>query len=736
MNEKLRRLIDRCGLTEEDLKNPYLVADIEENLDLMDFYGLCPVHLDNLSTYEHFVRKFGEPYPYLGDKEPIWEYVITFTAKDQYAKITDWTIEMAFREVLQNALDGANELGYTSDDVVVNYDEKRGLLVVENPSKRLSYEHMVFGGSEKPCWSRGRYGEGLKVAASFFTKRGGTIYVISHDVAFRFISLQKYIVLLLGRARERLYGRTAVYIHDRDAKKLSKLVDKILFKERGRDFVYRSMINGSSYGCAYDAKCAVASKVSDLGVLYVRDMFVNDFKEIVGVDSIFDYNLWWIDLSRDRIHVTSTYRLYEQVAKVLSNLSKKDMEKVVDEIINKCAGLGLSSGGVFVEFGGDWLELRAISDNYYHTYEFRKVLTDRLIKRFNLNPSFVGYDTSASWVDKALYLGYTPVIYTSPTTNPPFVLPSLFDLIKEHAKKSAEQLKEHRFTLEDLDKDLMETIISEYGAKTLKWLISALGFVKMFELVFSHMCKIDMDKVYFTTFDDKPSISKRTIARYDHEENSIYFGIDRIAKWKYKHRPFDVAAEECIHALSEAGDVSAEFEKYLIRYLNDYFTYVARNPDYTVKHNMAKSGFYKYLLDEDYRDVLNRVLGIKSKARRIDTLYTQSYSSAYAYPGIFPSSYSYNGTWDSLALVSSHVGIPPVFLVDDKKERLLFFNWFSESALTMYYLEEWDALARYVKDTLTKTISKDRSQGWIRNSHIFILDSMVDLVCGKDFEEV
>jgi len=725
---KIKDLMDRCGLTEEDLKNPYLMADIEENLDLMDFYGLCPVHLDNLSTYDHFVRRFGEPFPYLGKDEPSWEYVITFTAKDQYAKIADWTIEMAFREILQNALDGANELGYSSDDVKIEYDDERGLLVVENPSKRLSYEHMVFGGSEKPCWTRGRYGEGLKVASSFFTKRRGTIYVISHDVAFRFISVQKYIVLLLGRAKRPIAGKTAVYIHDKGAKKLEDMVDVVLFKTKGRKFAYKSIVNGEDYGCKYDAECHVAEKEREIGSLYVRDMYVNNFKELAGNDSLFDYNLWWLNLSRDRIHITSTYELYSQIAEVLDSLDEKSMEKIAGYIVDKCTRIALSHGGFYIVFGGNFVELTAISDNYYRTYDLRKAVTKKIIEKYKLKENFVGYDTSASWVDRALYLGYTPVIYTSPTSNPPFVLPLLFDLIKEHSKKATDSLKEHRFTLDDIDRNLMETIISNYNAWTLKWLLSALGFVKMFAEIFP-LRGLGMSNVYFTTFDDKPELAKGTIALYYTDENSIYFGVDRIKKYYGKMRPFDVAAEECIHAFTKAGDVSADFEKYLIEYLNDYFTKILEDKLYMLKHNMAKSGFYKYLVGLDYLKLINSV------TKKAKVYYTHEYRSYHSCPPIMLSGLLFDGTVTSLANITSEAGTPPVFVVSDDSEKILLFNWFNESALTMYYLGETRALARYVKDSLERSIAKT-GEDWIRDGRIHIVDYLICKAGEFDYEEV
>ena len=722
---KIKDLMDRCGLTEEDLKNPYLMADIEENLDLMDFYGLCPVHLDNLSTYSHFVKKFGEPFPYLGAGEPIWEYVITFTAKDQYAKIADWTIEMAFREILQNALDGANELGYTSESVYIGYDDERGLLVVENPSKRLSYEHMVFGGSEKPCWTRGRYGEGLKVASSFFTKRGGTIYVISNDVAFRFISVQKYIVLLLGRAGVPIGNWTRVCIYDKDAKKLKDMTDKILFKTKDRMFAYETSISGEPYGCKYDATCCVAEKAGKTGLLYVRDMYVNNFKELVSKDSLFDYNLWWLSLSRDRIHVTNASELYSQIAEVLDSLDKKSMEKIAGYMVDKCTRTVLSRGGFYIEFGGDFVELTAISDYRYKTYNFRKAVTKKIIEKYKLKEDFVGYDTTASWVDRALYAGYTPVVYTGPTSHTPFTLPLVFDLIKEHTKKATKSLKGHRFTLGDIDKDLMEIIISNYSAWTLKWLLSALGFVKMFSEVFP-AGELNMDNVYFTTFDDKPKISEETVALYYTKEDSIYFGVDRI---KPEMRPFDIAAEECIHALTGADDVSADFEKYLVEYLNDYFTKILEDKLYTLEHNMAKSGFYKYLIGSDYLEL------IYSATKKAKVYYTHEYKSYHGRPPIISTGLLFDGTVTSLANITSKAGTPPVFVVSNDSEKILLFNWFNESALTMYYLGETRALARYVKDSLEKSIAKT-GEDWIRDGRIHIVDYLICKAGEYDYEEV
>ena len=144
---------------------------------------------------------------------------------------------------------------------------------------------------------------------------------------------------------------------------------------------------------------------------------------------------------------------------------------------------------------------------------------------------------------------------------------------------------------------------------------------------------------------------------------------------------------------------------------------------------MAKSGFYKYLVGSDYLELINSV------TKKAKVYYTHEYKSWHGRPPIMLSGLPFDGTVTSLADITSEAGTPPVFVASNDLKKILLFNWFNESALTMYYLGETRALAKYVKDSLERTVAKT-GEDWIRDSRIYIIDYLLSKAGEYDYEEV
>ncbi len=534
--------------------------------EVMERYGLSKEDLLKITPYERYVEIFGEPKKLLGDEEPEWEYVISYPVEAVYADIADWNSMMAFRELLQNALDGAEEVGGNVNDV--NVYDYNGFLVIENPSKKILYRHLKIGRSDKPCWSRGRYGEGLDVAACFFLTRGSSMYVISYDVAFRFILPENDITVLIGKPKKSCYGYTKVMVSG-----FGNMADKVGEVLFSGSVLASAIIGGYEMGvdCDYNAKVVIAEKKGEYGKLYVKDMLVNKFTVLTDRDSIFDYNLWWTPLSRDRIHVSSVGEMYCEISELFDKCDNK--VKIADIIIDKLCSVKYTHNSKYYEFSGDTIEAQVISGMRFSS-EFRKILTNRFLEKYNLKPDDTGVAGDASFVDKYSYLGYNVVVNSLPVRNFILNLDSVDDLIARDFEKFNKSTKEGSvwsvYKLED-DK-FRNYIIGKYGLENLINTISAVNYSMCMIGLLSAGLNKNTVNIKLCDMSEMEGVKKGTIALYSKSDNCIYFGIDRMGYlWLYYLRPEDVGAEEAIHALSGAGDVEASFEKCLIKYLNMFY---------------------------------------------------------------------------------------------------------------------------------------------------------------------
>jgi len=99
----------------------------------------------------------------------------------QYVKTRGWGVWQAYREIVQNALDEMQYVWNIWPDVYpcFNIDTNS---VVSDLGRGLSARHLIFGTSEKPEWSRGRFGEGLKLALMVLLNLGVPVYIRSGSV--------------------------------------------------------------------------------------------------------------------------------------------------------------------------------------------------------------------------------------------------------------------------------------------------------------------------------------------------------------------------------------------------------------------------------------------------------------------------------------------------------------------------------------------------------------------------
>jgi len=107
-----------------------------------------------------------------------WDLIQFSGMSVSYVANRGWDGWMALREFIQNALD-AEDVPEGKIDLNVNLQygiasDGKPIIMIENPHGEIPYNAMILGVSEKPCWARGRFGEGLKLGMAWFASTYAT----------------------------------------------------------------------------------------------------------------------------------------------------------------------------------------------------------------------------------------------------------------------------------------------------------------------------------------------------------------------------------------------------------------------------------------------------------------------------------------------------------------------------------------------------------------------------------
>jgi len=243
------------------------------------------------------------------------ELVWTLSIEATYGQRRRWNEFLAVRELIQNSLDAEHEaVGY--DRIAVKIEKGRFGTWIKDRGKGIDYKAFVLGGEEKPCEMRGAYGEGLKIGLIWFTKLSGAphhVYFSTRSgVVFTcyYSELADALTVVFGKSKHPVAG-THVFI--RRYFMPEDMYEKIYYKAAKLNPVCKM-----SYGtrnCPVDMPNTV---LYPGGSLYVRDIYVNKIKEMIGAKPAwFSYNLWWAELEPNRVMVNSGWNLSKEVGHVL-----------------------------------------------------------------------------------------------------------------------------------------------------------------------------------------------------------------------------------------------------------------------------------------------------------------------------------------------------------------------------------------------------------------------------------
>jgi len=434
--------------------------------ELWNKYGISEVFARQLSEDRERIEQYEK---YLGDEEPEWKYLFTTPHAVNFAVKAGWGLREAIRELIQNALDATEDVKKVRLDVI---EDLYTLFVIENPSEKILFDRdITFGASEKECYKRGAFGRGLKECASVILTQGGTLYIISHDIAYRFVPVfthgKWFLGVLLGEPKKPLWNKTRVIVYSprgsRDV--YEEIIDIILFKPRKFERCW--MFD-------FDYTCTTVKKVNEeeirktvtvpikVGIgyggiepsLFVRDLYVNTMYNVFGRDAIFSYNTPNIELEESRRNVANRESALKMLVEMYITLGF-DYPKILDQIYDIVIGERTRrvANLVFIKLK-DFVESEIFSRK-----PFSNGLLMKVVKHYSLDPKNTGI------AHEKLMFFYRPLIehfafnvVVTDVDLPNDVLKPLSKLIDEASKKDYEELKKLRIDTRKIDEGIMRRL--------------------------------------------------------------------------------------------------------------------------------------------------------------------------------------------------------------------------------------------------------------------------------------
>jgi hypothetical protein len=347
-----------------------------------------------------------------------YDGMISLNISKEYIQKRGFNEFKAIREIVQNSLD-ETELSLGTPDVTVETDEN-GTWIIDN-GRGLNGNAFIIGNSEKECWMRGYYGEGLKLALGFFLLGGYQVYIFSNRNVFKpvFLPVNKdksWLNILLGESVGERKG-TAILIADYhpDRSMLSELVS---FKNQDiRDKIVDSIVM-KGQGCDFERPLTIYDFPN---LLYMRNLLVGKTTEVTKRKSFFTYDLWWFRLDVSRNLLTySMPNLFIQVAEAIERshkfreaFAKKIVEADMIKVIEK-------PGGKMIEFNPHF----STFEGHLFVFAFPGQLMQNILREIGMQDQegriefFMREKTSDQEIEHAISEGRIPFVSTSEIRGP------------------------------------------------------------------------------------------------------------------------------------------------------------------------------------------------------------------------------------------------------------------------------------------------------------------------------
>jgi len=353
-------------------------------MKLYEKYGLPKEYEMYTLPIEKFLEKNPSAQKFLSDPPNVSKYIKKYEAiipiniTIEYIKKRRFNTLKAFRELIQNALD-ETELVKGKPDVMIYTDDSSTW--IRDSGRGISGSAFIIGTSEKECWMRGYYGEGLKLALGFFLSQGYQVYVFSNKVFFKPIlfpedSENPTLYVLLGESNINSEG-TSVVINDFviDDKILTELIS---FKNPHlRDEVIDA-VNVVGDDCRVEKPYVIYDYPNKL---YIRNLLIGDMKTVTKRPSFFSYDIWWfrLDVSRELL-TYSMPLLFLEIGKIFER-SDKAREKLAKKLVESgMVRLKEEYGGTVIEFS----PIFGIFEGHLFVYMFPKGVLEKVVEALNL----------------------------------------------------------------------------------------------------------------------------------------------------------------------------------------------------------------------------------------------------------------------------------------------------------------------------------------------------------------
>jgi hypothetical protein len=314
-----------------------------------------------------------------------YDLVWTLTIEQSYAEQRRWDEFISFREFIQNALDEEHVV-YGYDNISISVETDSLGTWVKDRGRGINYRAFMLGAHEKPCYTRGYFGEGLKVAALWFTTNIGDVYIFTKDIVYRcyYSRLADALVIVFGRSKIYADG-TWVLIHrwwpDEEE------IKKIYFKTAGFEVLFRK--DSPSDDCPHEMPNMILAPGGEKSCLYVRDIYVNEFLNLFTKPALYSYNLWWVNLEPNRRQVESTRELEEEIARLLTS-SPKHLVRLLEEVVME----GEHGGTKYFYIESKYFEVNIpwyIGVDELDDYEKEELLEE--VKRFCYEKGITAWET-------------------------------------------------------------------------------------------------------------------------------------------------------------------------------------------------------------------------------------------------------------------------------------------------------------------------------------------------------
>jgi hypothetical protein len=316
--------------------------------------------------------------PDLASKIEGYDALFSTGLSKDYVDKREFNLFISMRELLQNALD-EEELVSGRPDVQLGQD---GLGTwITDRGRGISLEALRMGESNKECWLRGYYGEGLKLAASYLTLNQIPVYIFTQNMVFRFGVLPQDtknpgIFVLLGKAKEEVKGTRILLAGYRPEPEFIKKMVRFWNNELENKLV--AEVKFSSKDCPKEMPSAIFDFPN---LIYIRNMYVGEMSQALKRKSLLSYDLWWVRLDVSRKMMTQTTpQLFFEIAKLLElsrNARRKFAEKLAGSGMLKTKKIG---EGLAIEFN----PLFSIVEGHLFVYAFPEGMLDAFIEILHL----------------------------------------------------------------------------------------------------------------------------------------------------------------------------------------------------------------------------------------------------------------------------------------------------------------------------------------------------------------